>query len=110
MVFGFLKAIYIGETGRNAHMRAMEHKRLYERKDIKSALWKHVKERHSGVEEERIGKCEEVWRFRVTEVFLNDSMRRQVNEGVLIQETPEAELVNQQDEFRRNVVARIGRV
>ena len=104
------KAVYIGETGRNAFCRLKEHMRLYEKRDKKSVLWKHVEEKHGLTRAEGDTEGKEVWKVKVTEVFNNDSLGRQVTEGVNQRREKKEELLNEREEWGANVVTRVGRL
>ena len=84
---------YIGETSRNAFSRGLEHKAGLTKQDKKSPLHLHNLERHGG----RAPGFE----MKVTGVFGGDALKRQVRESVMIQQTPEEELLNRRDEWRQ---------
>ena len=41
-------SVYIGESSRSAYTRGAEHMKLFSKKDERSALWRHCKEKHGG--------------------------------------------------------------
>ena len=84
---------YIGETSRNAFSRGLEHRAGLAKRDKKSPLHLHNLERHGG----RAPGFE----MKVTGVFGGDALKRQVRESVMIQQTPEEELLNRRDEWRQ---------
>ena len=63
------------------------------KQDKKSPLHLHNLERHGG----RAPGFE----MKVTGVFGGDALKRQVRESVMIQQTPEEELLNRRDEWRQ---------
>ena len=73
------------------------------KKEERSALWKHCKEKHNN----EMQKFE----MNVTGSYSNDAMLRQISEGVRIDQLPEASLMNSKNEWNyfgvpRAVVAR----
>ena len=67
--------IYIGETSSSAYTRGKEHIKSLAKKEERSALWKHCKEKHNS----------EMQKFEITGSYSNDVMLRQISEGVRIQ-------------------------
>ena len=95
--------IYIGETSRSAYSRGKEHMKSLAKKEERSALWKHCKEKHNS----QMQKFE----MNVTGSYSNDAMLRQISEGVRIGQVPEGSLMNSKNEWNyfrvpRAVVAR----
>ena len=84
---------YIGETSRNAFTRGLEHKSGLVKKDKKSPLHLHDVESHGG--------STPGFEMKVTGVFGGDATKRQVRESVLIQQTPQTDLINRRDEWRQ---------
>ena len=41
-------SVYIGESSRSAYTRGAEHMKVFSKKDERSALWRHCKEKHGG--------------------------------------------------------------
>ena len=86
-------AVYIGESGRNAYTRGLEHEREYRSKTTQSVLWRHESQCHS----------HEVtppsFTMRVTAVNNGDPTMRQVLEGVQISNTPGDSLINNKSEW-----------
>lgn len=91
---------YYGETGRNTYSRAREHvRKLNERNEEDSALWRHCEEKHS-VEEQ-------AFRFDVIQTYKQDAMLRQISESVLVNRTNENEIMNGKTEWDQPRVPRI---
>lgn len=66
--------IYIGETSRSRYTRGKEHMKLLAKKEERSALWKHCKEKRNS----EMQKFE----MNVTGSYSNDAMLRRMSEGV----------------------------
>ena len=47
------------------------------------------------------------FKMKVTGVFGGDATKRQIKESVLIQQTPNGDLINRQDEWRQVTLPRI---
>ena len=95
--------VYIGETSRSAYTREKGHMKSLPKKEERSALWKHCKEKHNS----EMQKFE----MNVTGSYSNDAMLRQISEGVRIDQVPEGSLMNSKNEWNyfrvpRAVVAR----
>ena len=75
--FAECKDIYVGETLRSAYTKGKEHMKSLAKKEERSALWKHYKEKHNS----EMQKFE----MNVTDSYSNDVMLRQISEGVRIQ-------------------------
>ena len=95
--------ISIGETLRSVYTRGKEHMKSLAKKEEKSALWKHCKEKHNS----EMQKFE----MNVTGSYYNDAMLRQISEGVWVDQVPENSLMNSKNEWNyfrvpRAVVAR----
>ena len=69
------QAVYLGETARNLYTRGREHKGNLEKKRQESLMYKHQTEVHNGMEGEYKAKVK---------CSFNDTLSRQVAEGVLI--------------------------
>ena len=67
---------YIGETGRNGHARTREHMNEYKMKKESSVMWRHCVEKHDSNEQE--------FKFKVRQVFGEDTTLRQVTEAIEI--------------------------
>ena len=61
------------------------------KKEERSALWKHCKEKHNN----------EMQKFEMnfTGSYSNDAMLRQISEGVQIDQVPEGSLINSKNEW-----------
>ena len=77
--------VYEGETGRSARIRGAEHLRDLEKKQEKSALYKHVKNVHNDEEVK--------FRMEITKKF-KDALTRQADEAVRIFTQPGHQLLN----------------
>ena len=88
-------AVYIGETGRNAYTRGLEHLDGINSKSEDSVFHKHSVECHDG----RLGHSD--FTMRVTGVYGGDATKRQVAEAVMIQHAQGTQLLNRQDEWRQ---------
>ena len=69
--------IHVGETLMSAHTKGKEHMKSLAKKEERSALWKHCKEKHNS----EMQKFE----MNVTGSYSNDVTLRQISEGVRIQ-------------------------
>ena len=69
------QAVYLGETARNLYTRGREHKGNLDKKRQESFMYKHQTEAHNGMEGEYKAKVK---------CSFNDTLSRQVAEGVLI--------------------------
>ena len=85
------KNTYVGETARSAYTRGKEHMESMERRDEKSALWRHCVEKHNAEQQE--------FKMTVTGVYSNDAMLRQIVEGVRINKVPAEKLINSKKEW-----------
>ena len=90
--------IYEGETSRSARIRGKEHVNDLEKKNEKSALYKHKVLEHS---DENVK-----YRMEITGIF-KDALTRQANESVRIQQRKPLETLNSKCEFNSAPVARI---
>ena len=97
-----LESIYIGETSRTPYTRGVEHLDNLAKKRESSVLWKHCRSQHDGVLE----NCH--FRMDVTGVYRNDTMLRQIGEGVRIQRTPPQQLMNDRSEWNFIRLPRVG--
>ena len=84
---------YLGESGRNAYTRGLEHDQEYKKKSGQSVLWRHACLHH----------CDDVtpptFTMRVTAVNQRDPTMRQVIEGVQISKAPDADIINNKTEW-----------
>ena len=78
--------IYIGETSRNTYTRGKEHMKSLAKKEERSALWKHCKEKHNN----EMQKFE----MKVTGSYSNAATFRQISEGVWIDQVSEGLSMN----------------
>ena len=95
--------IYIGETSRSAYTRGKEHMKSLAKREERSVLWKHRKEKHNSKTQK--------FEMNVTGFYSNDAMLRQISEGVRINKVPEGSLMNSKSEWNcfrvpRTIVAR----
>ena len=88
-------AVYIGETGRNAYTRGLEHLEGINSKNEGSVFHIHSVECHDG----ELGQSD--FTMRVTGVYGGDATKRQVAEAVRIQHAQGTQLLNRQDEWRQ---------
>ena len=88
-------AVYIGETGRNAYTRGLEHLEGIYSKSEGSVFHIHSVECHDG----ELGQSD--FTMRVTGVYGGDATKRQVAEAVRIQHAQGTQLLNRQDEWRQ---------
>ena len=86
-------AVYIGETGRNAYTRGLEHDRDYKNKSKNSVLWRHTSQHHSDDD------VPPTYTMRVTSIQQNDATMRQVVEGIQIQKVPADDIINNRTEW-----------
>ena len=61
------------------------------KKEERSALWKHCKEKHNSEMQN--------FEMNVSDSHSNDAMLRQISEGVRIDQVPEGSLVNSKNEW-----------
>ena len=87
-----IKISYEGETCRNAHIRGNEHMKALERKDDKSALYKHILSDHREEKQQVQFQMKVVGRFKT-------AISRQIDEGVRIQNKNSKFLLNSKTEF-----------
>ena len=82
--------VYVGEMSRSAYTRGKEHSKSLGNKEERSALWKHCREKHSS----------EIQQFQmnVTGVYFNDTILRQISEGIKINNVDEDLLINSKNE------------
>ena len=83
--------IYIGEASRSPFTRGKEHIKSLAKKERRSALWKHCKEKHNS----EMQKFE----INVTGSYSYDVMLRQISEGVRIGQVPDGWLMNSKNEW-----------
>ena len=83
--------VYVGETSRSAYTRGREHSKSLGNEEERLALWKQCREKHSS----------EIQQFHmnVTGVYSNDTMLRQISEGVKINNVDEDSLMNSKNEW-----------
>ena len=86
-------AVYIGETGRNAYTRGLEHDRDYKNKSKNSVLWRHTSQHH--IDDD----VPPTYTMRVTSIQQNDATMRQVVEGIQIQKVPADDIINNRTEW-----------
>ena len=88
----------------------MWNEETHDKRDKKSVLWKHVEEKHELTSEEEKAEGKKVWKVKVTEIFNNDPLGRQVTEGVNQRREKRDELLNEREEWGTNVITRVGRL
>ena len=81
----------VRETVRSAYTRGVEHKEALEKKEEKSALWKHCKEKHE--------RETQTFKMNVTGIYGNDAMSRQIAESIRINRVPRNGLMNSKNEW-----------
>ena len=91
------RAVYIGETARNLYTRGREHARNYSRNEAESFIGKHQREKHAGAEPDF--KAKVLYSFQ-------DSLSRQVAEGVCIRRCP-TEILNTKAEWHQPSLWRV---
>ena len=90
---------YEGETSRNCYCRGKEHIRDLENKKDSSPLWRHTRDKHSGVVPE--------YQMSVTGNYKNDAMMRQIMESVRINNCSNEVLMNSKNEWHNFQLAEI---
>ena len=90
--------VYEGESARSARIRGAEHLKDLEKKNPKSALYKHVQTHHNNEEVK--------FEMEITKNF-RDALTRQANEAVRIYSRPGTELLNSKSEFNHPPLARV---
>ena len=83
--------LYHGESSYNAYTRGSEHLQKYNNNSNKSMLLDHCNKVHDG---RRVN-----FRMDVTSTFHNDSTKRQIMEGLEIENTPRNRLMNSKSEW-----------
>ena len=92
------KAIYKGESGRNAYTRGLEHQADLKNKDEESPLWKHCSLQHAG----------EIVEFTMKALRgFNSSLERHVNEGVRVTSSTADIILNSKNEFHQAPIVRV---
>ena len=79
---------YIGETARNAYLRALEHADGMDRENEKSVLWTHCIEKHGSL-----------FQMSVTGSYGNDAMLSQIAKSVRLAKIPTGFLINSKKEW-----------
>ena len=90
---------YEGESCRNGYLRGLEHQRDVEKKNEKSAIYKHIVKDHANEKEKVEFKMKIVGRFKT-------AINRQINEGLRIQRKNPKALLNSKAEFHGPAVKR----
>ena len=91
--------VYVGETGDNGYTRGNQHAEALDKKSKESVLWKHVQNRHST-------EPPPVFNMRITGIFGNDSLLRQVTEGNSINRES-ARSMNSRAEWNHQKIPRV---
>ena len=86
------KCIYVGETSRTAHYRGRQHRDALDRKDPKSILWQHTKEKHNNQ------SPKPQYNMRVTS-SQKTALERQITEAVKIERVPDEHRLNSREEW-----------
>ena len=86
-------AVYIGETGRNAYTRGVEHDNDLRNKSKNSVLWRHTSQEHYDDD------TPPTYTMRVTAINTNDATMRQVVEGIQIQKISPDVIINNRSEW-----------
>ena len=86
-------AYYVGESGRNAYTRGMEHEKEYKKKTEQSVMWRHACSHHSDDD------TPPTFTMRVIAVNKGDPTKRQVTEGVQIDNAMGDDLINNKTEW-----------
>ena len=86
---------YVGETGRNAYTRGLEHLEGIINKDENSVFHKHNVDSHDG----NLQPSDYI--MTVTGVYGGDATKRHVAEAIIIQHTQGPQLLNRRDEWRQ---------
>ena len=90
---------YKGETSSNGYTRGKKHLTDLAAKDAtNSPLWRHCLTKHAGVMK--------TFSMSITGSFRNDAMLRQITEAVQIDNTNDANRMNDRAEWNRNRVPR----
>lgn len=85
------RAVYIGETSKNAYTRGKKHLQDLDGKLAGSVMWRHCREKHDS--------CISDFTMGVTGHCRNDSMLRQISEAVRIHGSSDNELINNKTEW-----------
>ena len=91
--------VYIGETGRNAYSRGLEHQESLNRKDEKSPLWRHATSEHNGNTPR--------FTMTVTGSYRADPTLRQITESININRVPDNTLMNTRAEWHTTPLTRV---
>ena len=79
-------SLCVRKSSRSAYVGEVEHKKLLNKKDEQSVLWRHCKEKH--------GSELQSFSMYVTGVFPKDATLTQISEGIRIDMTPAYALIN----------------
>ena len=93
--------LYIGETGRKACKRGMEHRKEVRKKDEENVFHQHNVESHNG------SLTPSDFAMTVTGVYRGDATKRQVAEAIQMQRAQGPGLVNKRDERRQVNLPRV---
>ena len=88
--------IYKGETSYSAYTRGQEHLAKYNKKDPNSILESHCQKEHQG------NKVK--FQMDIVGTFHQDATLRQISEGVEIERTPPARLMNTRSEWNSSLI------
>ena len=92
------KAIYEGESGRNAYSRGLEHQADLRNEDDESPLWKHCTLEHSGEKVEFVIKAL---------IGFNSCLEMQVNEAVRVTDSRANVILNSKNKFHQAPIVRV---
>ena len=92
--------VYVGETADNAHHRGKQHADRLSKRADDSVLWKHVRSKHAAADPPP------VFSMKVTGMFRNDALLRQVTEGNLINKVS-GTCMNSRSEWNHQSIPRI---
>ena len=91
--------MYVGESGRNAYTRGLDHVRDYKGRRNDSHMWKHAEERHGG-------RMDVSYSMKVQKVF-RDPLTRQVNEAVRMTRCEANTVLNSKSEWHGPAMVRL---
>ena len=90
---------YIGQTGKNAYTRGIQHLEDFEQKRDSSILWRHCQNVHAG----------EIQKFtmKIMDRCRNDPTKRRILEAIRIQKIPHDRIMNGKGEWNTARVPRV---
>ena len=90
---------YNGQTSQNGYSRGGEHLDDYRLKKDKTVMWEHCQQQHTGIQQ--------TFSMEVVDKCRNDPTKRQILEGIHIQNTNPLESMNMRNEWNSAQVPRI---